>query len=415
MNEVKWLKTQQLDQNTMNAFRHQDKSMSPLMRQALMNELILGPSNCNANSIFGGSNSMSGVGKAAVACSIFSGIAQIASVFMSRKTNGANQQTGAAQQNGTSQQTQQINEANQAGNGLKSAMKTADKTGDWSPVKQEEQTAETTLNTNKTQIQTIETAIQQAKAQIETITGDINKLQGENADIENKQIPAAQATKDNAYAKADADYTTAETAANAQYDAAVQAANASIPVDTAAISKAKDAKDAALKKADQARTEAKKKADETFNKTKTQLEDKKKQNLAKISKDQELIKDQDKIIKGKTSEKTKLESANEKLQQTIDEAKQKLDLHLGSIDSSSNDSGSTANQGAGQQAGSQTGNPAVDNLFTIASPKTSLNQLPKFNFAQGQGDQMFTTDTSSLSQPKKYDFSKGLKPKTFTL
>lgn len=177
MNEVKWLKTQQLDQNTMNAFRHQDKSMSPLMRQALMNELILGPSNCNANSIFGGSNSMSGVGKAAVACSIFSGIAQIASIFMpnkNNKTNGAGQQTGAGQASGT-------NNVETAKNAL-SSMKNAENSYDIKKLTsaKEQGTTESTQLDN--QIQTLtntktdaEKQAAEADKEATTVSGTIEK------------------------------------------------------------------------------------------------------------------------------------------------------------------------------------------------------------------------------------------------
>lgn len=218
--------------------------------------------------------------------------------FPSKKTDGTKSSTDGVKVSTATEK-----------NVLETAMTEADKTGDWQPVNSQVNQSQATYDQNQTAIAACETAIESANQVKATTQGEIDKFKADNTDINTNQIPAAKQERDTAISVSEgkiADYKTQLATAKAsgqptdQLDALIKAEEDNI-----------------------------KKAKETFAQKEAQLNDKIKQNNVKIQTNQDKISLQSGIIKEQTTKKNTLTQSNQTLQQTITEAKTKLELHLG--------------------------------------------------------------------------------------
>lgn len=274
-----------------------------------------------------------------------------------------------------------VTETNQAGSDLKAAMKEADKTGNWTPVQGQLDSAQAEYNQNLTSISGCDTEIQNANTLKGTTQKEIDSLNAENKKIDSTDIPqakkelgetnvgaentmrddiaqaekAADAAKDAEITTAQGTYDAAMSSAEAIYSQEMGAASAAnLPQEARTaietkyenakniakinFEKAKEVAEAKCQKAkEDARVTAKarcedtkKKASETYDKKYAQLNDKKKQNNITIKDKQKILSEQNEIIKAQTQKKAQLTSANQRLQQIITDAQAKVNLHLGS-------------------------------------------------------------------------------------
>ena len=220
--------------------------------------------------------------------------------FPSKAANPANEKSPVENQK---------NETATEKTALEAAMDKANTDGYWQPVKIQVGQAQTTLTQNQGKIGECDTAINLAQAAIKTQQSEIAKLQGENKDIDTKQIPDAEKTMNSTVDAANGQITSLK----AQFATAQSGQKAGIQANITAQGKII--------------TEARAK----FETTKTQLGNIKKQNLVKIENAQKTIEPQNTIIKEQTKTKGDLEKSNQKLLNTISEAQSKLAMNLGDI------------------------------------------------------------------------------------
>lgn len=239
----------------------------------------------------------------------------------------------------------QVTSANQSTSSLKSAVKTANRTGDWAPVKAQVISSQSQFDSNQSQINTIQTQIDGInKTQI---PADEKKLT--DLDTSDKQI-------DDNLTKVLGDIDNTEKTHTDLLQQEIAAAKSAVPQrDTSAL-------EAQLQK-------VKQNAEHERTIAKNQAEDAKKRNQTKreeINKDIESLKEQ---INDLTNKKNQLQSANDKLNSEIQEVKSDLGDRGIDVDSSK------AQQAAPTQQPAVTSQPVAQTPAANASDAPTLASL----------------------------------------